>query len=120
MLDSLYISVFNYYKKSIGKRSLLVSLVYINILELSIFLALATFFMAFAIQMKMIVMSSLKFWVLFSIISMFVIFKNWMRYNGKKRNVLNAKAQPKKPSIFLLWLMPLGFILIAIVLLQAQ
>jgi H+/Cl- antiporter ClcA len=120
MLDSFYISVFNYYKKSVGKRSLTISLVYINFLELSIFLALASFFMAFAVQMKMIVMSSLKFWVLFGLIAVFVIFKNWMRYNGKKRNVLNAKSKSKTHSIFLLWLMPIGFLLIALVLLQAQ
>ncbi|WP_439152433.1 hypothetical protein [Winogradskyella sp.] len=120
MLDSFYIVVFNYYKKSLGKRSLAISLAYINLLELSVLLALASFFMAFAVQMKMIVMSSTKFWVLFSLISVFVVFKNWMRYNGKKRNVLNAKNKSKQHSIYLLWLMPLAFILIAVVLIQAQ
>jgi len=55
MLDTFYISVFNYYKKTLRKRSLAVALLYINCLELSIILALAAFFMAFASQMKMLV-----------------------------------------------------------------
>jgi hypothetical protein len=120
MLDTFYISVFNYYKKTLGKRSLNIALLYINFLELSIILALATFFMAFASQMKILVMSSTKFWVLFTIIALFIIFKNWMRYNGKKRNILNAKLKGKANSIYLLWLLPIGCIGIAFILLQVQ
>tara|TARA_R110002111_G_scaffold252638_2_gene317594 strand:- start:5909 stop:6172 length:264 start_codon:yes stop_codon:yes gene_type:complete len=87
---------------------------------MSIILALASFFIAFAGQMKMLVMSSTKFWVLFTLIAIFVIFKNWMRYNGKKRNVLNAKLKPKHTSIYLLWLLPFGCLAIAFILLQVQ
>lgn len=118
MLDILYITIFNHYKRSLGKRSLTISLVYINLLELSIILAIAAFFMAFANQMKISVMSSTKFWVLFIIVALFVIFKNWMRYNGKKRNILNAKSKHKKTSIYLLWLLPLGCFAIAFILRQ--
>jgi len=118
MLDTLYISIFNHYKKSLGKRSLIVSLVYINLLEISIILALGAFFLAFASQMKMAVMSSTKFWVLFIIIALFVAFKNWMRFNGKKRTILNAKSKHKKTPVYLLWLLPLGCFAIAFILLQ--
>jgi len=120
MLDTFYISVYNYYKKTLGKRSLTIALLYINFLELSITLALAAFFMAFASQMKMLVMSKTKFWVLFAIVALFVIFKNWMRYNGKKRNILNTKLKGKTTSIYLLWLLPLGCLAIAFILLQVQ
>ncbi|EDP72658.1 hypothetical protein FBALC1_16192 [Flavobacteriales bacterium ALC-1] len=120
MLDTLYITIFNHYKKSLGKRSLPIALLYINFLELSIILALAAFFMAFASQMKMGLMSSTKFWVLFIIVALFVVFKNWMRYNGKKRNILNAKFKSKKTSIYLLWFLPLGCLAIAFILLQVQ
>lgn len=120
MLDNYYITIFNYYKKSLGKRSLTLALFYIILLELSIILALAAFFMAFANQMKMVVMSSTKFWVLFTLVALFVLFKNWMRYNGKKRNVLNAKLKPKSTSIYLLWLLPLGCFVIAYIILQVQ
>ena len=118
MLDSFYISIFNYYKKTLGRISLSIALVYINLLELSIILALSSFFLAFAKQMKIAVMSSTKFWVLIGVVTLFVIFKNWMRYNGKKRIILNAKTKPKNASIYLLWLIPLGCFTIAFILLQ--
>ena len=119
MLDKFYISIFNYYKKSLGKKSLRLALFYINLLELAIILALGAFFMAFANQMKLSVMSNTKFWILFVIVSLFVIFKNWMRYNGKKRNVLNAKSKSKTYSIYLLWLLPVGCFIVAYVIMQA-
>jgi len=118
MLDIYYISVFNYYKKRLGKKSLKLALLYINFLELSIVLALGAFFMAFASQMKLIIMSSTKFWILFALIALFIVFKNWMRYNGKKRNVLNAKLKANRISIYLLWLLPFGSLILAFILLQ--
>jgi len=119
MLDNFYIAVFNYYKQSLGKTSLKIALFYINLFELSLYLALSAFFLAFASQMKIPIMSMAKFWILFGLIGCFIIFKNWMRYNGKKRNVLKAKAKGKH-SIFLLWLLPIGCLAIAIILLQVQ
>lgn len=120
MLDNYYISVFNHYKKSLGKRSLTVALIYIILLELSIILALISFFKAFASQMKITVISSTKFWILFTLVSVFILFKNWMRYNGKKRNILNAKIKSKTNSIYLLWLLPLGGFVLAFILLQVK
>lgn len=120
MLDTYYISIFNHYKKTLGKRSFAIALLYIILLELAIILALAAFFLAFANQMKMDVMSQTKFWVLFGLVTLFVVFKNWMKYNGKKRNVLNAKLKTKSMSIYLLWLLPFGCFVIAFILLQAQ
>ncbi|MDN3491398.1 hypothetical protein [Winogradskyella bathintestinalis] len=120
MLDKYYIAVFNYYKKSLGKRSLTIAQLYINFLELSIVLALGAFFMAFAIQMKMPTMSSTKFWILLVLIGLFIISKNWMRYNGKKRNVLSVKLKRNETSIYLLWLLPVGCFLLAVILLQVQ
>ncbi|WP_296385888.1 hypothetical protein [Winogradskyella sp.] len=118
MLDTYYISIFNHYKKSLGKKSLKLALLYINFLELSIVLVLGAFFMAFANQMKMLVMSTTKFWVLYLLVALFIIFKNWMRYNGKKRNILNAKLKGKTTSIYLLWVLPFGCLMIGYILLQ--
>ncbi|MAX71452.1 MAG: hypothetical protein CMC76_10185 [Flavobacteriaceae bacterium] len=121
MLDTYYISILNYYKKKgLGKRSLKLASVYINLLEASIVLLLGSFLLVFASQMKLVIMSSTKFWVLFAMVSLFIIFKNWMRYNGKRRNVLNAKMKSKQTSIYLLWLLPFGCIALALIILQAQ
>ncbi|MBV7269638.1 hypothetical protein [Winogradskyella luteola] len=120
MLDTFYITIFNHYKKRLKKRSLVLAMFYINFLELAIILALGAFFLAFANQMNLITMSTTKFWVLFSVIAVFTIFKNWMRYNGKKRNVLNAKLKAKPTSIYLLWFLPFGCVVIACILLQVH
>ncbi|WP_299525315.1 hypothetical protein [Winogradskyella sp.] len=120
MLDRYYISVFNHYKKKLGKQSLRIAMFYINLLELSILLALAAFFVAFTNQMRFLNVSSSKFWTIFVIISVFVVFKNWMRYNGKRRTVLNAQLKGKTTSIYLLWFLPLGCLIIAFALLQVQ
>lgn len=120
MLDQFYISFFNYCKKNYGKRSFNLALIYINILEISLLLALAKFFMAFAKQMKITQMSSSKFWVFFIIVVVVVVFKNWMRYNGKKRTILNAKLKGKSISISLLVLFPIAALLIAYILMQVK
>lgn len=120
MLDTFYISVLNHYKKRLGKRSLKLAQVYINFLEISLVLALGAFALAFASKMKISVMSSTKFWVLFSLIAVFIMFKNWMRYNGKKRNILNAKVKSKPIPIYILWLLPLGSLTLGLILLQVQ
>ncbi|WP_426432071.1 hypothetical protein ACPX19_05885 [Winogradskyella sp. HB-48] len=119
MLDNFYISVFNYYKKRFGKRTNKVALVYINLLEISIYLALATFFWAFSNQMNIVTMAMSKFWIILSLVSIFIIFKNWMRYNGKKRNIIKAKLKAKY-SIYLLWLLPLGCLILVFILLQVS
>ncbi|WP_299098396.1 hypothetical protein [uncultured Winogradskyella sp.] len=118
MLDTLYITIFNYYKKTLGKNSLKIALIYINLLEISIILALSAFFMAFAKQMKMQIMSNTKFWAILTIVALFIVFKNWMRYNGKKRTILNAKSKRVKTSILVLWLVPIACYLITFILLQ--
>ena len=118
MLDIFYISIFNYYKKRLGKRSLTIALLYISLLELAVILALAAFFKAFASQMKIIILSNTKFWVLFGLVALFVVFKNWLRYTGRKRNILNAKLKGKSTSIYLLWLLPFACITIGFILLQ--
>ena len=118
--DNYYILIFNHYKKNLGKQSLNIALFYITFLELSVLFVLSAFLMAFASQMNMQVMSSTKFWVLFSLLTVFIISKNWMRYNGKKRMILNAKFKRIDTSIYLLWLFPLGCFAIASILLQVQ
>ncbi len=120
MLDNYYISILRHYKERLGRRSLSLALFYINLLELSLLLLLGTFFMAFARQMKLITMSSFKFWTLFLLVSIFVLFKNWMRFNGKKRNVLNAKFKSKPMSIYLIWTLPFACLIVAFVLYQVK
>ena len=76
--------------------------------------------MAFARQMRLVTMSQTKFWTLYIITGIFICFKNWMRYNGKKRNILKAKSKTKQMSIYLLWALPVIFSLLALVFYQVK
>jgi hypothetical protein len=98
----------------------MISLFYINFLELSIYFAFGAFFLAFASQMNFMSIAKEKFWIFYTVVAVSLIFKNWMRYNGKRRHVLNAKLSSKKISIVLLWALPFGALLIAIALLQVR
>jgi len=120
MLDQFYISVLNFYKSHLGRKSLSIALIYINLLELSIIILLSSFFLAFAKQMKLITLSATKFWIIFTLISVFIIFKNWMRFNGKRRTILKAKIKAKPMSIYLLWSLPLACLALTYILFQVQ
>ena len=55
-------------------------------------------------------MSAGKAWTLFVLVSIFIYFKNWMQYGGRKRKVLNAKIIKNKKlsyNIWFLWLLPI-------------
>ena len=88
MLDNYYITIFNHYKKRLGKRSLSIALLYINLLELSIYLAIGTFFLAFAKQMSTTTMSLTKFWILFVVVALFIVFKTGCAIMVKKEMYL--------------------------------
>ena len=118
MLDTFYISVYNHIKKRSGKGALRIALYYIVFLELLLLFLLGIFFMAFAKQMKLQVMSDTKAIVLFVIIGLFIFFKNWMRYNGKRRTILNAKSNRVVHPVWKLVLFPILCVLLAVILLQ--
>jgi hypothetical protein len=54
--------------------------------------------------------------------AVFIHFKNWLSYSGRKRRVLNAKLSNKKGleySLFMLIVLPVGIIGLALLMLQA-
>jgi len=120
MLDNYYISILNTYKNNLGKNALTLALYYVSVLESIIGLAIMAFFRAFASQLKIGTISNSKFWIVFAGITVVILFKNWMRYNGKKRHVLKAKLSAKKIPIYVLLILPVGILAIAIVLLQVK
>lgn len=120
--DQFFFNVFNYYKKRYKKIATRIATIYINILQISVLLLLGVFFYVFFSQMNVDVISSEKAWVLFTIASIIICFKNWIQYSGKKRKVMNAKVISRKSkhySIWLLWLLPLVFIVLSIILSKA-
>lgn len=122
IFDSLFFNVFKYYKETKSKKANQIATVYISILQCAIILVLGVFFAGFFSQMNMDTMSQEKAWTLFVMVSIFIFFKNWMQYAGRKRKVLNAKMLKKKSAnfpIFMLWLLPVACILLAVIIWQA-
>ena len=118
MLDPFYISFLNTIKKQFGKSAFSMALAYISFFEISLMLLVGLFFAAFGSQMNIPLMSSLKGWTLFALLSIFIVMKNWLRYNGKKRIILKAKAH-KKHHLITLIMLPLVCLLLAFIFYQS-
>jgi hypothetical protein len=120
VLDPFYITIYNYYQKAYGKRSITLAAIYINLLHSSILWLFSLFALVFAQQMKLPVMSNTKFFILYGLMIIGIIFKNWLYYSGKKRNILKSKRQGKPHAIGLLWALPFGCFLLGYLLYQLR
>jgi len=119
--NQLYLTVFNHFKARYKQKANTIALYYVSILQIALLLLGGIFFTKFLEQMKVVVMSSMNSVVLFCMIALFIHFKNWMNYSGRKRRVLNAKLTNKKDlgySMFILFVMPIGIISLSILLLK--
>jgi len=122
LFDTLFFSVFKHYKDAKSKKANQLATVYISVLQCALLLLFGVFFAGFFKQMNMTTMSQDKAIVLFVLACIFIFFKNWMQYAGRKRKVLNAKMLNKKSagySIFMLWLLPVACVGLAVVIYQA-
>ena len=122
VFDQFFMSMFSYYKTAYKQKANTIALYYISFLEITLVLVLGIFFAAFFSQMKVDAINSQSAWTLFIMTSIIICFKNWIKYSGKKRKVMNAKMTKKAfkhNNIFLLWLLPIACIALSIVLLKA-
>jgi|SaaInl3SG_22_DNA_1037383.scaffolds.fasta_scaffold13516_3 hypothetical protein len=118
LFDKLYLSVFHQVKQYKPRLAARFARLYVSIFQVALCLLFGIFFLKFSRQMKLNVMDSKSLWIVSVGIIGFIFFKNWMSYNGKKRNILmsrNTKG-PKPYSsytliVFLLALYLLSFIL---------
>lgn len=121
--DQLFFHFFQYYKPKLKQKAVSIAVVYITILQVSLLLLLGVFFAGFFRQMNMDTMSSSKAWTLFTLIAVFIYFKNWMQYTGKRRMMINAKMNKKKSksayNIYLLWGLPIAVLGLTYVVFQA-
>tara|TARA_R110000868_G_scaffold182711_3_gene423765 strand:+ start:2955 stop:3335 length:381 start_codon:yes stop_codon:yes gene_type:complete len=122
--DTLFYNIFSYYKPKLKQKATSIAVVYITILQVSLVLLLGVFFAGFFRQMNMVTMSASKAWTLFVLIAVFIYFKNWMQYTGKRRMMINAKMNKKKSkstyNIYLLWGLPIAILGLTYVVFQAS
>lgn len=118
MLNQYYISAYNLFKKGFGKKASKLALYYFTFLEFSLLFLIFSFFTAFATQFHILTMSSSKAITVGILGLIFLLFKNWMGFTGKKRLVLNSKNKANlKP--WQLILVPLVGIGLSVLFLQA-
>lgn len=120
IFDQFALNIFNHYKPRLKRKASTITVFYISLLQSALLLLFGVFFSEFFKQMKVNTMSSSNTWMLFVIAIVIIYFKNWMTYTGKRRHVLNAKFKKNHNSynIWVLWLIPIGCIVIAIMLLN--
>ncbi|GAA4966125.1 hypothetical protein [Algibacter aquimarinus] len=124
LFDSLFYNTFTFYKPKLKQKANSIAILYITILQISLILLLGVFFAGFFRNMNMVTMSSSNAWTLFALTIIFIYFKNWMQYTGKKRMMINAKMNKKKSkstsyNIYLLWLLPIAVLGLTYVVFQA-
>jgi|TARA_B110000971_G_scaffold197556_1_gene213505 hypothetical protein len=120
--NQLYRTVFNRFKGRFKQKSNTIALYYVSVVEIALTLLLGVFFIKFLDQMKVVVMSGSNAWLLFVMTAVFIHFKNWVSYSGRKRRVLNAKLSNKKGleySLFILIVLPIGIIGLSLLMLKA-
>ena len=116
--DRLYLSVFNQVKQYKPKLAARWARFYVSVFQLAMCLFFGIFFMKFSKQMKLNILDDTSLWIVSLGIIVFIFFKNWMSYNGKKRNILISRNTKKSKQysaytliVFLLALFALSFIL---------
>ena len=119
--DSLYLSVFQHVKQRTPKRAARRARLYVSLVQIALCLVLVVFFIKFAQQMKLNVLDDTSLWIVSIGVVGFILFKNWMGYNGKKRAVLVSKSikRSKRHSILVLILIPLTVFTLAFILFKA-
>ncbi|MBU2950638.1 hypothetical protein KO493_08015 [Tamlana agarivorans] len=120
--DNLFFHFFQYYKSKKSKKANEIATFYVSFLQSSLLLLLGVFFAGFFRQMHVQTMSATKAWVLFALVVIFLYFKNWMYYGGRKRKVLNVKMLKNKKleyNIWVLWFVPVVVLGLAFVLSKA-
>ena len=120
--NQLYITVFSRFKGRFKQKANTIALYYISVVEIALLLLICAFFNKFLDQMKVVVMTGADAWLLFIMTAVFIHFKNWVSYSGRKRRVLNAKLSSKKGleySSFLLIVLPIGIVGLSLLMLKA-
>ena len=120
--NQLYITVFSRFKGRFKQKANTIALYYISVVEIALLLLIGVFFNKFLDQMKVVFMTGADAWLLFVMTAVFIHFKNWVRYSGRKRRVLNAKLSSKKGleySSFLLIVLPIGIVGLSLLMLKA-
>ncbi|UAB76636.1 hypothetical protein [Mesoflavibacter sp. SCSIO 43206] len=119
--DQFFFAIFSAFKPKFKQKANSIALFYISILQIALLFVIGAFLVTFLSKMHVKTMSTSSMWTLFIIFSIIIHLKNWMKYNGKSRKVLNAKFNKSKNSYntSILLLLPIGCIILGLILLKS-
>ena len=119
--DQFFFAIFSAFKLKFKQKANSIALFYISILQIALLFVIGAFLVTFLSKMHVKTMSTSSMWTLFIIFSIIIHLKNWMKYNGKSRKVLNAKFNKSKNSYntSILLLLPIGCIILGLILLNS-
>ncbi|WP_304140574.1 hypothetical protein [Mesoflavibacter zeaxanthinifaciens] len=119
--DQFFFAIFSAFKPKFKQKANSIALFYISILQIALLFVIGAFLVTFLSKMHVKTMSTSSMWTLFIIFSIIIHLKNWMKYNGKSRKVLNAKFNKSKSSYntSILLLLPIGCIILGLILLKS-
>ena len=119
LFDILYFRVFEFYRNRKNKKAASIAWWYISLFQSALVLVVGILLAEFIDAMQMRSMDAEKAWTVFFLVTLILFGKNYVQYNGKKRNVLRAQISRQnlaKPNIISLWAILTGTLGLAFVL----
>ena len=109
--DTLYFTVQKQYKPKHKQKANGFALWYVSLLQSGLLLFVGVLIAHFFKGMSTSGLSQDKAWLLFGMSVVFVFFRNWMLYSGRKQKIMLAKGRKKASGdykLWMLWLLLLG------------
>lgn len=88
--DQLYISVYIHFRNIKIRFASKLARLYLSLLQIGVFFAFTLFIIEFLKQMKINFLNTNHAFFFVSV-SIFICFRNWLIYNGKRHKILMAK-----------------------------
>ena len=121
MFDSLFFSVYSHYKERKNKKAVLLSIIYITLVQVALLSILVIFFSKLSRQLGTRFFTESTNIITFVFVTMLLYIINWFQYSGKSFSMKRAKyKQLKERNIFILWSLPILMLLLVIILFQAS
>ncbi len=121
IFDALYFSIQKQYRPKYRQKANQFALWYVSLLQFGLLLLIGAVIAHFLKGMHTAGLDEGKAWLLYGMTCLFIGFKNWMGYSGRKRKVMIAKGR-KKPTgdykAWMLWLLLIGVFALALLLLM--
>lgn len=114
--DQSYQSIQKAYKPNYKQKANTFALWFVSSFQVGLLLLVGIFLYLFLNEMRTITLSADKAWLIFTVFSIVLIVRNWLRYSGRALKIRNAKKNTvTSSSVFKVWQLVLTLIALYIV-----